>query len=64
MAVSSRKHVFISSGALAAVKDCKIITLKYTGKACRLLAFLLYSSAPKDYNSLGDPTWLVSFFRT
>ncbi len=48
MAASSREHVFISSGALAAVKECKIITVKYTGKPCRLLAYLLYSSAPED----------------
>ncbi len=45
MAVSSREHVF-SCGALAAVKECKIIPLKYTGKACRL--YLLYSSASED----------------
>ncbi len=38
-------HVF-SSGALAVVKECKIITLKYTGTACRL--YLLYSRAPED----------------
>ncbi len=38
-------HVF-SSGALAVVKECKIIMLKYTGKACGL--YLLYSSAPED----------------
>ncbi len=38
---------FVSSGgALAAVKECKIIKLKYTGKTCRL--YLLYSSAPED----------------
>ncbi len=37
---------FFSSWALAAVKECKIITLKYTGKTCRL--YLLYSSASKD----------------
>ncbi len=45
MAVSSREHVF-SSEALAAVKECKIIMLKYTGKACWL--YLLYSSASED----------------
>ncbi len=47
MAAPSRvDHVF-SSGALAVMKECKIITLKYTGKTCRL--YLLYSSTP-------DPT--------
>ncbi len=46
MAAPSRvDHVF-SSGAFAVVKECKIIMLKYTGKACRL--DLLYSSAPED----------------
>ncbi len=29
-----------------ALKECKIIMLKYTGKTCRLL-YLLYSSAPE-----------------
>ncbi len=48
MAASSRENVFISSGALAVVRECEIITLKYTGKPCRLLAYLLYSSAPED----------------
>ncbi len=38
-------HVF-SSGALVVMKECKIITLKYTGKAYML--YLLYSSAPED----------------
>ncbi len=46
MVASSREDVFSSSGALAAVKECKITTLKYTGKACRL--YLLYSSASED----------------
>ncbi len=45
MAASSREHIF-ASGDLAAMKECKIITLKYTGKACRL--YLLYSSASED----------------
>ncbi len=45
MVASSREHVF-SSGALVAVKECKIITLKYTGNACRL--YLLYSIASRD----------------
>ncbi len=44
MAGSSREH-FFSSGALVAMKECKIIMLKYTGKVCRL--YLLYSSASK-----------------
>ncbi len=35
---SSREHVF--SWALAVVKECKIITLKYNGKAYRL--YLLF----------------------
>ncbi len=55
MSAPSREDHFFSSGALAVyrsleniavMKECKIITLKYTGKACRL--YLLYSSAPKD----------------
>ncbi len=35
MAASSREPVF-SSGTLAAMKECKIIPLKYPGKSCRL----------------------------
>ncbi len=40
MAACSREYVF-DFGALAAVKECKIITLKYTGKACR--SFIIFS---------------------
>ncbi len=40
MAVSIREHVF-SSGALVDVKECKIIMLKYPGKACRLYFYCI-----------------------
>ncbi len=46
MAVYGRVDYVFSSGALAVMKECKIITLKYTGKACRL--YLLCFSAPED----------------
>ncbi len=47
MAAPSRvDEDFFSSGALAVLKECKIIILKYTGKTCRL--YLLYSSASKN----------------
>ncbi len=48
MAAPSRVDLimFFSSVAIAVMKECKIITLKYTGKTCRL--YLLYSSAPED----------------
>ncbi len=40
--------LFQDGGSLVdAMKECKIITLKYTGKTCRLL-YLLYSSVPED----------------
>ncbi len=43
MAAPSRVDHIFSSGALAVMKECKIIMLKYTGKASSL--YLLYSSA-------------------
>ncbi len=40
--------LFQDGGILVdAVKECKIITLKYSGKTSRLM-YLLYSSAPED----------------
>ncbi len=52
-------NTFFSSGALADVKECKIITLKYTGKACRL--YLLYSN--KGYCCCNLPLKLYDILR-
>ncbi len=40
MEASSREHIF-SSWALAAVKECKIVTLKYTGKNMQVI-FIIF----------------------
>ncbi len=40
IALSSREHIF-SSWTLASVKECKIIMLKYPGKACRLYFYYI-----------------------